>query len=461
MKKQDNKNIDQFFKENLTQHFPTDPALWQQAEKGIAGLFLRKKILYYSTTLLLIGGLIAFLWINSNTQNLSTKNEKLSENSNQTSIIGEKSLALEDADKSKKTSDDPNYNTNFQALGSEVKSQIQITNELTSKKAIVNQGTSKPLVIVEEVSQDLNNIEAPGSGSLQKIEEVNPTEIEFETSDEIGIINFEILGLNRKLTQSFLYATSSKPMLLPELKNKKRKFAVFLEFENGRSVNTSLSLSKLSEQEKNYRALSESLENTSSYGLNLILQKKGFGLVTGISQQSASLRTNYLQNYVTYDFETKYKMIKDSVAYKRGYYSQISEYNDTTASHSEQTIVENQSAQNSLKWLSIPVKFSYQYPIKRLRFSVRAGADFSWLYDYKGGLINSKLNQVVAIGDGEHTLNKFNVNASLAFMAGYQLNKKFQLGASVLSSRQLGSNFANYAGKFKNNGLGWYLRYSF
>jgi hypothetical protein len=107
------------------------------------------------------------------------------------------------------------------------------------------------------------------------------------------------------------------------------------------------------------------------------------------------------------------------------------------------------------------VKFSYQYPVKRLRFSVRAGADFSWLYDYKGSLINSKLNQVVAIGDGEHALNKFNVNASLAFMAGYQLNKQFQVGGSVFGNQQLGSNFANYSGKFKNNGLGWYLRYSF
>jgi hypothetical protein len=461
LKKQDNKNIDQFFKENLTQHFPTDPALWQQAEKGIAGLFLRKKILYYSTTLLIICGLITFLWINSSTENLSTKSEKLSETSNQTSNLGEKSVALVEPEKIKETSDDADYNSNFRAIVSEVNSQNHIKNELASKKAIVNKGTSKPLLIDEEVSQEVKEIDLPGSDGLQKIEEVNLAEKESETRDEVGIINFEILELNQKLTQPFLYTTSSKPVLFPELKNKKRKFAMFLEFENGRSINTSLSLSKLSDQEKSYRKQSESLENTSSYGLNLILQKKGFGFVTGISQQSASIKTNYIQNYFTYEFETKYKMIKDSIAYKRGYYSQISEYNDTTASHAEQKTVENQSSQNTLNWLSIPVKFSYQYPVKRLRFSVRAGADFSWLYDYKGSLINSKLNQVVAIGDGEHALNKFNVNASLAIMAGYQLNKQFQVGGSVFGNQQLGSNFANYSGKFKNNGLGWYLRYSF
>lgn len=461
MKKQDNKNIDQFFKENLTQHFPTDPALWQQAEKGIAGLFLRKKILYYSTTILFLGGLMAFLWINLSSENASTKNVKLSEVANQTSKEVEKSEAFEDPHKTIVTSNNVDDISNFSTSASEVNNQNQVKNDLASKKSIVSNRTSKPLVIEEEVNKELKQIDLPSSGGLQKIEEANLAEKESETSDEVGIINFEILELNQKLTKPFLYAASSKPVLLPELKNKKRKFAIFLEFENGRSINTSLSLSKLSDQEKSYRKHSESLENTSSYGLNLILQKKGFGLVTGISQQSASIKTNYMQNYFTYDFETKYKMIKDSIAYKRGYYSQISEYNDTTASHSEQKIIENQSSQNTLKWLSIPVKFSYQYPIKRFRFSMRAGADFSWLYDYKGSLINSKLNQVVAINEAEHKLNRFNVSGSLAFMAGYQLNKQFQVGGSVFSNQQLGSNFANYAGKFKNNGVGWYLRYSF
>jgi hypothetical protein len=161
LKKQDNKNIDQFFKENLTQHFPTDPALWQQAEKGIAGLFLRKKILYYSTTLLIICGLITFLWINSSTENLSTKSEKLSETSNQTSNLGEKSVALVEPEKIKETSDDADYNSNFRAIVSEVNSQNHIKNELASKKAIVNKGTSKPLLMDEEVSQEVKEIDVP------------------------------------------------------------------------------------------------------------------------------------------------------------------------------------------------------------------------------------------------------------------------------------------------------------
>jgi hypothetical protein len=43
------------------------------------------------------------------------------------------------------------------------------------------------------------------SDGLQKIEEVNLAEKESETRDEVGIINFEILELNQKLTQPFLY----------------------------------------------------------------------------------------------------------------------------------------------------------------------------------------------------------------------------------------------------------------
>jgi len=462
LKKQVKHNVEQFFRENITQYFPTDPALWQQADKRLIRLFLRKKIIYYAASVLLLGAaVIGFLMINYTPKVTTiTKMDKLNNSSIQSiqmkgneTIEATPSIEMETANKSGK-------NSKVKTASSLAHKQSEISQTTVTNDPKVIGKTFKSLD--SETEMNFKEISNPENGTSKKDEEILQVEFNSNPSDPIAKLSFETPAYSRKLIKPFLYSsTSSKPVSLPELKNPERRFAVFVEFENLLSTSTSLRLNKLSEKELVYRNRSESIQNSSAYALNLIIQKKGFGLVTGISQQSASLKTNYLRDYFTYDFETKYKMLKDSISYKRGYYSQILEYNDTTASYAEQQSVDNQSSETTLKWLSIPIKFSYQYPIQRLRFSVRAGADFSWLYASKGSLINSKLEQVIAINQGEQTLNKFNVNASLAFLAGYQLNKQIQIGGSVFTNRQLGSNFANYTSKFRNQGMGWFVRYSF
>jgi len=195
--------------------------------------------------------------------------------------------------------------------------------------------------------------------------------------------------------------------------------------------------------------------------LNVILQRNGIGLLSGIGFSDASIKTNYIDKLNHYEITSSYKLVRDSVPFKNRYITYIEEVDDTIGSTSEEISMAGQVPQNTLRWLQVPLKFSYQYPIWRMRFSARVGVDLLYLYKASGSIVNDKLDGLTTIGEGEHKLNRLNCNANAQIRAGYQLNTHFQVGGSLYYNQQLGSNFKNYNSRFQSRGIGWYVGYAF
>ena len=263
-----------------------------------------------------------------------------------------------------------------------------------------------------------------------------------------------------KLKEQRKKATKKYQQKNKDIINEKRKrgFATTIEFENTKSLLLQTQISGLPKDYLAFKKQGETAKNMNAYGLNIMFQRGGWGLVSGLGWSQASVNIHYQSDSNRYQIiktpVVKYKMIQDSIKYEGGYYSKISTYTDTAYSKSE--AFKGYTSQNDFNWLSIPLKLSYQYSIARLRFSGRIGADFMWLYSSKGTFINSRLDAL----NTDEKLNRFNVNASGQLMAGYQLNHKIQVGGSVYLNQQLGSNFTDYNSRFKSKGFGWYVRWS-
>jgi len=479
LKKQDKNPVDQFFKENIQQDFPYDSALWNKAEKGIATYFLKKRIIFFSAILLFISSIgVFFLYENTETTAHSTKiknqsnllviNEKESNstitntnantNNNTNTNQNDNTKDLKDAimqKQSVKAHDKDNLSSIRTNQGkaarnpksnSTVKRKFKSSTSKNSGEKLENENFKKEGIIV-------SNDDSKKSPSAPIIPDVE--------SKEINETQFTLLS--KPLKTFYFENSNNKPETQKKnFDRKKKRFATTIEFEQLISTQLTQKLSGLLDPILAYRNQYETAKNSNGYALNVMLQRHGFGVIIGFGQQSATIKTKYLVNEYTYEFVTKYQMIEEEVYRPSGSktLSYIREYDDTTSKILQQKVLENQSSQNEFNWLSIPLKLSYQYPIGRLRFSVRAGADFKWLYNTSGYLINNTLNGLVSVGEGIHSTNKFNINASGQIMAGYQINHRIQAGGSLYLAKQLGSDFSQYSSKFQSRGFGWYVRFN-
>ncbi len=453
MKKQDNNPIDQFFKENTEQHFPYDPTMWKGAEKGLSFLFMKKRILIFSFLFVFfISSVAVFILFKTDTKagKISiTKNSEnpdlVEKNSTNKSIL---SYGKKNENDAKPLTDNETKlvnNSSASLQKKDEKSAIVINKESDSKKEFEINADEKPQVKIEITPPIEPIVLTKESDAISPVSEIK---------------KFMEIALLSKSLHSFPYANFNKnPELNPKIKDpEKRKFATTIEFENRYSILLKQQLNGLPKEQLEFKNQYEKPQNSNGYLINVMLQRGGIGLITGVGYSTASVKTNYFTDTNHFHFIkttlTKYRMIRDSIPYQGGYYSYILEYQDTIYKRSEQ--LKGEVNQVEFQWIQIPLKISFQYSLNRLRFSVRAGADFMWLYNLKGTFINSGLSGLNEV----EKLKKFNVNTSGQLMAGYQLNHKFQVGGSFNFNQQLGSNFANYYSRFQSKGFGWYIRYS-
>jgi hypothetical protein len=212
----------------------------------------------------------------------------------------------------------------------------------------------------------------------------------------------------------------------------------------------------LSQAQIDFKNKYETVENTNAYHLNLVIQRGKFGLITGLGYRNTIVKTDYIVSRDIYDTKVLYKTENKFLSSSGSDYLIIKTRVDTIAKRKEESKLENQLDQNSFEWLLVPLKLSYQYPYKRVRFSIRAGVDLSWLYNAKGRIYKLRFKSMDIVTHKE--LKQFNASMFAQFMTGYQLNKKFHVGGSVYYSKQLGSNFKNFNSQFQNSGLGMYVR---
>lgn len=446
MKKQDKHPIDNLFKENIHQDFPYDPALWNKADKGIAALFNRKRILYFSLLLLLfMSSVVVFV------ANTSSKPEKISRTGNSGNTSLNKKNVPTKASNYKNSSDEVAIHSSIEKT--EVESTVVVSNPDMEKESPTTSKNGKEEGINYEETKDNKKEETV---ILDVDKEDNLIEA---TTNEKQKTDYAEFVLSTKPLEFFAFnAFGKNPEPASKIKEpKKRKFATFIEFENLNSVFKSNELKGLSKNELDYRNKYEKVQNYTSYSLNIIMQRGGFGFITGLGYATVAVKTSYITTSKTFDFsEAKYKMLDDSVHYTNGTpWSNIREYRDTIATHSEQRPLKDQASQNVFQWVQVPLKFSYQKSLYRLRFSARLGADVMWLYNFKGKFINTNLDGF----NSEEKLKPLNVNASGQIMAGYQLNHKIQIGGSFYINQQLSSNFTNYNSRFKSEGYGLYVRW--
>ena len=458
MKKQDKHPIDSFFKENITQDFPYDPALWNKADKGIAALFNKKRILYFSLLFLLFISSVAVFFANT-----ESKQEKISRTGKNEKMVLSKKSSVTKSSGYTNSSDEIAIQSSIEKA--EVSSATAVSNsdeEIQNPKFEQKENTE---------SQNGEKLKIESKEEIKEKEStVIPSMIVPAVSEETPItkmvaeekILFTDFVMMTKPFKSFINSNAiiSQPSKCPGIINEKRKrgFATTIEFENTKSLLLQTQISGLPKDYLAFKKQGETAKNMNAYGLNIMFQRGGWGLVSGLGWSQASVNIHYQSDSNRYQIiktpVVKYKMIQDSIKYEGGYYSKISTYTDTAYSKSE--AFKGYTSQNDFNWLSIPLKLSYQYSIARLRFSGRIGADFMWLYSSKGTFINSRLDAL----NTDEKLNRFNVNASGQLMAGYQLNHKIQVGGSVYLNQQLGSNFTDYNSRFKSKGFGWYVRWS-
>lgn len=469
MKKQDNNPLDQFFRENTEQHFPYDPALWSKADKDIGALFgKRYRMVFLALLLVFMSSIAVFFAYDNHSKAGKISMVKKSGNS----VLTNKSTTY----KSKENIEGKGENTTYFSTKNETTDDNTSTTSSTETTISGNPNTSlkveeqNPYTKEEETNpskqKDINTKEEiakkeesqSNAESVPVANEEDPVAEVNEVKQRIDYISFIMFS---KPFQAFPFSGITQN---PESKKinfnpKKRKFATTIEFENLNSIFLEHKLSGLQKQELDYKNKYEREKSSKGYSLNIMLQRGGFGLVTGLGYANAIIKTSYISTSNTFELsEAKYKMLDDSVRQSQTgtSWNNIKEYRDTIARHSQEGVLKGQASQNVFQWIKVPLKFSYQKSLYRLRFSARVGVDFIWLYNTKGMFINSNLDAL----NTEEKLKKLNANASGQIMAGYQLNHKIQVGGSFYINQQLGSNFANYGSRFKSHGFGWYVRWS-
>ena len=468
MKAQDKHPIDELFKKGLNQDFPFDPQMWEKAEGQIVAINHKKKVMAWSlvalTCLSIIGMYMFYKPLSKShiSKNVITVNAIENELKKGTvaeeskSSTTENEIASETNEyASQKIQSKPGNTLISQSKGVSVsKNQVRVPSDING-----DQSPREPEISINN-SDGLNDVN--GETHIQEPKIISKPELEKEATNVVSTIDFETWAFNKKRIPDFGYLTTGQAnpaMLLKQPRT--RKFALTLEFEQLFKTNNQYKLSGLPEQQLKYRQQFEkSGSNQASY-LNVMLQRGGFGFITGIGLINQTFKTSYMVERTNYQFETRYVMVKENIPYSGGTYSQIREIQDTTSVSKNNMLLEGQSEENQMQWIAVPLKVSYQYPWLRFRFAVRVGADFMFMNRASGKIINSDHTGLVSLSDGANGLNKFNVSANAGIYAGYMLNKNMQFGGSYSLNKQMLSNFNGYSSGFSGKGFSVYLRYSF
>jgi hypothetical protein len=437
LKNQDKHPIDNYFKDNMEQNFPYKPSSWKKATVVIDNYFgKRKKSVLIVVFFLIANGIVFFFSLDS----MHKGKEKLIVNKHTNKEIVTK-----------------NINTNNNEISEIDNSDISnvADRNISSQIAVKSNGTIMPNEKRRtQKASDKNNI-------LNEVEQtilpISNKEIADSSKVEPKITYFTDFVFHPKLLNSFNFNNSNNsPQAKIIIPDRKKKPVFMLEVETLFSIKSQNKTNGLSQAQIDFKNKYETVENTNAYHLNLVIQRGKFGLITGLGYKNAIVKTNYIVSRDIYDTKVLYKTENSFLSSSGSDYLIIKTRVDTIAKRKEESKLENQLDQNTFEWLIVPLKLSYQYPYKRVRFSVRTGVDLSWLYNAKGSFINSDLESLNLVTEKE--LRRFNANLFAQFMTGYQINKKFQVGGSVYYSSQLGSNFKNYNNQFQNTGLGLYVR---
>lgn len=326
MKKQDKHPIDSFFKENIAQNFPYDPALWNKADKGIAALFNRKRILYFSLLFLLFISSVAVFFAN-----FGSKQEKITRAGKSSTVV------LNEKNSETKTSGYKNKSDEIAFPSFTEKGEVSSATVVSNSDDEIKKPRFKQKENTE--SQNGEKFKIKGEEEIKEKEStVVPSMQEPTVSEEATIakimadenILFTDFFMMTKPFQAFPLsnATIENPIKCPGVMNEKRKrgFGATIEFENLNSVFIRHHLSGLSKTELDYRSKYEKVQKFKGYSLNILMQRGGFGLVTGLGYREVAIKTNYVISNTTFELsESKYKMIRDSIPYKGGYWSSIRE----------------------------------------------------------------------------------------------------------------------------------------
>jgi len=455
LKKQDKHPIDQFFKENTEVHFPYDPNLWNKADADLNALAVKKRLWAYSTIVLsILAVVMCWFWLNSEKETtVSSSNEA----DNSASVEGiHKHLSVEGKLSQTNKHSTSGTNSTIKISGTENDLNTKQIHDPNAQNLI---SLTKP--VVESSSQTINSTNNTDTESKPEISS-NQKEETFTTDESTKSVklNFETIAMPSisGIKIPFTYLNSNTTPNNHDFWPAPKRFATYVELENYTSILLRQKNSGLSDAELDLKQKYETPQNLTGFSLNVLLQRGGFGVIIGLGHSQTAMNTNYRTDtgYKLVSTTTKYKMIQDSVKYSGGYYSHIMEYDEKI--YEPLPNLNGNRNRNTFRWLQVPVRVSYQYNRNRIRFAMRAGIDLMYLYKAEGAYINSSLDGLTAIGSGNQTLKRWNMNGSVQLMTGIQLNKYWQIGAQGFYNQQLGSNFSKYNSRFQAGGIGWYLR---
>jgi hypothetical protein len=462
--------------EKTEEHFEYDPTLWASVEKDIAIIPFQKNMLIISAIIGFVATGAIALYLHSGSD---STNEPVSVLSYKTQILakdetrlnkeaGTIATGINSERNNNEVKDHSKMNLNKHGIkyrtGQSNVDKTESTDRHKRRNSFLDLNQNKEKSVqVPKVSKGLLKTEVSPSvdqPNYSKFRAKEPTRADIE--GEFTLIKLFPKGIHSffKVMNHHVISSNQFQTFKP---NNKRKFNISIELDGKYSMKLKNDISGLSASELKFRRQYEKENEASSYVVNVIIHKGDFGLLTGIGYSQASLKTGYMAPDVRYETETRYSMIEPNFDIRPNgtSVSLIKEYQDTTAIHSEESFIKGQADKNTFRWFQIPIQARFEYPYKRLRFSVRVGAEFQWLYKAEEFLINSKLDGLTAIGDSEQKLKRFTVNPLTQFNAGYQLSPHLQFGANFFGSKQLGSNFAKYVSRFSQLGIGWYLGYRF
>ncbi|MCB9252761.1 MAG: hypothetical protein H6605_09865 [Flavobacteriales bacterium] len=459
MKEQSKHPIDQYFKEKATHDFAYDPELWQKVEKRMIWQKIRKTIAFTSVVLISIFSIsLAIYYLSEKSvkdQNPMAKMDPTQSeegnNNNEAGVFKQENYP--DLNASDGSMKDLNSVRKYKDKISAVQIKKEDTKRIAKNKKVHESHkrtfSNKTENLLKGAPEKQIEFQKPENS--KKIEPIEETETIYE------VFSFTPLDMESHL--QFVFPKSQqneKPEPVEEKFRKDRKrFAVFYEYEQLHSYQVSQNITGPDKDQNKFRMDMESNKKQSSMGINLILQKRGIAFVTGLGFSRIGLVTDYKYFSTTYTSISKYRMIRDSIPYSGGYYSHILEYQDTLSSTTEEKRVNNQTPSVRFNYIRLPLKLSYQFPIKRLRIGVRAGLDLSYLQSVNGSLNTSGLDNSI-----EQNLKRINGTASFQLLTGVQLRHNLQAGLSAYYGKQLGSNMQDYGRKFNSYDFGFYLRYN-
>lgn len=256
------------------------------------------------------------------------------------------------------------------------------------------------------------------------------------------------------------FQLSLQPIGIAPKKRKVKKNFYYAELEISRSFNIDKKLEGSNEAFINYKKQNEESVEQTNYGLNIYQQKRFFTYGIGVHYSVYTERVNYTlpkeaEGFIR-SYDTTYRVVNSNFD-SNGTPVILLEQDVTEVLTPTTIIVEDQVVTiNTIKRIRVPVFVGIQKSYNNWVGELRTALVANYITEQEGIYIDESLDGFSSISTGEQ-INSFVLGNKNDLSLGYSLNEFFVIGGRFSYEQDLGSFTKGYNSRLRSNSLGVWL----